>query len=412
MIAKKDRGQIYKYILMYIILFETGTPVQTKYTRTFVTGIFLVSIIILLHKQRMKYKSCAIWASVGFFMTLTCLVNQDTHFSTVIMLLMVMLSAAAFSEIYKKQEFENIYVAWMIFLAAVAMAFYVIGILFPDFVTIFPIFHAVNGDYPVVMGMFFYPCGSILYPSTLYRNNGLFREPGLFAMLLLWAICIMCQKKNKKKYTLKEIVVVIMALITTFSTTGIIALVILFPVLVKRCGAKELWKKFGNLKYIIGVMGIVVSGIIVYQNRMSLFGKLDPTHVSYGSFSIRYGGLKKDISLFAGQPWGIGPTRYSLESIGGANSISFFLACFGLVTTFIIFFGFFLFIKNMDYSRWEKLFVLGAAVLVFQTQAVSDYVIFYMLVVYGYIGQKNNGREKIGHESKENCHDQLLLQRI
>ena len=408
MIVKRERYQIYKYLLLYLILFEAGTPVQTVYPREFILCIFFIATIMIMYKQRVSCKSGVVLAFTGISMMLTNLVNMDMHFSTAIMILLVMFSAVAFSEFYTRSEFEDIYVGLITFLASVSVIFYIIGRLFPGFVKILPVFHGINGDYPIVMGIFFYPCESNLYLSTLSRNNGLFREMGLFALLLIWALCIMLQKRNGGRYTFKRLVVSVVALITTFSTTGIFAFIMLLPVLIKRCNIKGIWKRIGSLRYVIYVFSVVIFGMTVYQNRRLLFGKLNPENVDYGSFRIRYEGLIQDISLFICDPWGTGPTRYMSEGVRGANAISYFLACFGLCTTLIIFVGFFFFIKNLDYSRKYRVFVLGAAALVLMTQGVYDYVIFYMFVIYGYVGhRKMLGRDK--YETKKNCNDQLFI---
>lgn len=413
MLIKRGKYRVYKYLLLYLVLFEAGTPVQTVYPKEFILSFFFIAVIMLLCKLRISYKGGKILAFTGISLVLTNVVNLDVYLSTPVMIMMVLFSAIIFSEYYTRSEFEDIYVDLMTFLAAVSVAFWAIGLLFSDFVRLLPVFHGSNGDYPIIMGIFFYPCGSNIYLSTLRRNNGLFREMGLFALLLIWALCIMLQKKNESKYTFKRLSIIIVALITTFSTTGIFAFIMLLPVIIKRRGIKGIWKRIGSLRYVIYMFGIVVFGVIVYQNSSLLFDKLNPAKASYNdNFLARYGGILKDISLFFRYPWGSGATRYSLENIGGANTVSYFLGCFGLITTLVIFFGFFLFMKDLDYQKGSKLFVLGASLLVLMTQGVSEYVVFYMFVVYGYIGYKKDLLEKNEYGAKKNCNDQLLVQRI
>lgn len=412
MIVKRGKYPVYKFLLLYLVLFEAGTPVQTVYPKEFILCVFLIVAIILLYKQRISNKSGEILALAGISMVLPYLVNMDTHFSTAVMIWLVMFSAAVFSDFYTRLEFENIYVELMVFLAAVSVIFYIIGRLFPTFVKSLPVFHGLNGDYPIVMGVFFYPCESNLYLSTLSRNNGIFREMGLFAMMLIWALCIMLQRKNAGRYNLKKLTVIIIALITTFSTTGIFAFIMLLPVLINKRNIKVMGKRMGRLKYVIYVFIITFYGVLVYKNRILIFGKLNSGNINYGSFRIRYEGLIQDFFMFIGAPWGIGPTRYMAESVGSANSISYFLACFGLGTTVIIFLGFFFFIKSLDYSRKDRIFILGAAALVLMTQGVYEYIIFYMFVIYGYIGYKKSNFKKKEYGTKKDCNDQLLLQRI
>lgn len=409
MIAKKRKYHIYKYLLLYLVLFEAGTPVQTVYSREFILGFFCAAVSMFLLKQRISYKSGVVLALTGISIILTYSVNMDIHLTTAIMILSVMISAIIFSEFYTREEFENIYADLIFFLAAVSVVFYIIGRLFPDFVKSLPVFHGLNGDYPIVIGIFFYPCESNLYLSTLTRNNGIFREMGLFAMLLIWALCIMLQKNNDR-YTITKIIITVAALITTFSTTGIVALIVLLPVLIKKCN-KEI-KKIGALGYILYIFVIAFGSLEIYQNRLLLFGKLNPENIDYGSFRIRYEGLIQDISLFISRPWGSGPTRYIEENTRSANAVSYFLGCFGLVTTLIIFLGFFLFMKHLDYSKGSKLLVIGAAILVLMTQGVYDYIIFYMFVIYGYVGHDKMRLKKNEYETKKNCNDQLFVQRI
>jgi hypothetical protein len=196
-----------------------------------------------------------------------------------------------------------------------------------------------------------------------FRNCGMFWEPGAFAGIL--TLCLALNAKDLptlwRNHRFKCFTVV-MALLTTKSTTGylvLFAIIIYFLVF---------FLKNKLVKFFL-VPALLLIGIFVYESTDFLKEKIEAqseksSNLVRGEFSnSRFGSFKLDLPYIKKHPFignGLNPvTRYaddpflmqqmkSGDSLGNANGFSNFLACLGIPFMFFYFLLIFLQISKAD----------------------------------------------------------------
>lgn len=141
--------------------------------------------------------------------------------------------------------YENI----MVVLCKIAIAGWIVAVLVPASAAIFRMFpETIYGNHILYLFNWMDPAKGQVYGGLL-RNAGCSWEPGRFAIMVTLAIfCNLCQNGIKFKKN-KNIWWLIIALVTTQSTTGFVSVLILYTIF--------LIKKF-NLKYIIITLLIMI----------------------------------------------------------------------------------------------------------------------------------------------------------
>ena len=183
--------------------------------------------------------------------------------------------------------------------------------------------------------------------DVLVRNWGPFREPGVFQLFIVVAVIYELFRKKKSNWI--KLVVFIFAIITTFSTTGYIALgvVILAVVLMNKNNMS-----IGQRRLLIGVvivfvllilyLSIFTDLIIKSDGYGSVFGKILGSYESL-SYNTRMASIWTNIKIFFENPiFGKGITyvdnhysaiassMYGMSIVDNTNMLFILLARFGL----------------------------------------------------------------------------------
>jgi hypothetical protein len=210
----------------------------------------------------------------------------------------------------------------------------------------------------------------------LSRNCGMFWEPGAFAGIL--TLCLALNTKQLpflwKNHRWKCFIVVL-ALLTTKSTTGYI---VLFAITIYYL----VFFLKNNLIKIVLIPGLLVGAIVVYETTDFLQEKIEAQSeksatLVRGEFSnSRFGSFKLDLPYIKKHPFignGLNPvTRYaddpflmqqmkSGDSLGNANGFSNFLACLGI--PFMLFYLLSILISISKFDVWTAFLVVFVILL-------------------------------------------------
>jgi hypothetical protein len=169
------------------------------------------------------------------------------------------------------------------------------------------------------------------------RNNGIFWEPGAYQFVLNFALLFELNKFRRKNY----IIFFIISIITTFSTTGFLLLIL-----------NLLTSSYRTSLYSYLLSFSVISGVLIFMTVSDLgFKKVNELvsfnaedEVQQGSASRAFDAYT-DILIFLDSPiYGNGlvinedqASIYKGERTGSSNSITYYLASFGIIG-FLIFF--------------------------------------------------------------------------
>lgn len=239
---------------------------------------------------------------------------------------------------YPQKDIAHGFADLMYFIAAISIVFYVWITLFPSFA-----FRVHNGYGTEYLTCFF----SFINTSSSGRNCGAFWEPSVFAaMCFLWGIveiCIIRDLGNRKL----RIGILILTIITTYSTSGYLYLVFLFVLFIFRNDSKKL-----SLYRVICAFVLMTLCLVVCFNYEKIllelveinplvFKKLMTNNVSVTDRSI---GPLADLYVAVRNPFGVGLTDLTsiVENIAykvfgmsihtRTSTITYYFAAFGWVS--------------------------------------------------------------------------------
>lgn len=219
--------------------------------------------------------------------------------------------------------------------------------------------------------------------SYLYRNTSIFTEGPMFNLWLI--IALLVEFFMRKKVSIIKIVLLTLTLLTTFSTTGFIALFLFMVLKLYSLGISSGSKFFSLVKYPLLFVGIAVGYVVV----MYIIELKSDT----GSYSLRMDGYAIAFALWLMNPLlGLGYGNLHaifMEStslnIGFSNSIFAILATGGLWMTCIILYPFLfnLFVSIYRNRIWLLSFVVISLYLIVTTIFYARFLLV-VLVAFQY----------------------------
>jgi hypothetical protein len=322
---------IYIGTLMIFMILWMAKPLKLSRQDVLIFALFFV--LILLHV--LSFGSMVIMASLGFMIKLC------------IALLAVKLIP----------EFSRKYVSVMYALACLSLVFYIpvqfgidlAGILSPMKISL------PNADV-IHIGIH-----NFHIPDQRSRNCGMFWEPGAFAGYLVLALFFLIRDGQYKAVISRQGLLIIATLLTTQSTTGYLAFLVLLVLYVSSSSLIK-HKNAKLVAFPLLFFGLV-SVILVLYSQVSFLGEKINVQIA-SSFAQddasrinRIGNLVYDLKWIVDKPvlgWSATPeTRLSndaevaeLVAVQG-NGLTGFAVKFGLV-------GLFIFIGFFAYSTWRE----------------------------------------------------------
>jgi hypothetical protein len=264
----------------------------------------------------------------------------------------------------------------MVGYSAVAIIFFIIGFIFPNYIVNLPVaFNDAGTGYRHLI-IYFYQGIS----SWNYRNAGLFWEAGAFQVFLMLALLFESFIINGKRY---RRLILISCMLTTLSTLGV-AIVLVYLI--------AFFSKRPRLSHFV-LPTICLPLFLFYAPiRDLVLAKFSSGH---SSGSERLIGQIADIQIFTESPlFGVGLDNYSsyfdqiATQLGAyiptsTNSFLGMLSLNGIIfssVVFICYTSFFFFLK----IRFElKVFIYLFFSLVLCTQGITNQLLFICLVLYG-----------------------------
>lgn len=324
---------------------------------------------------------------------LSCIVNNEPY-DNYIYRGVIMLSAAFFALVFDTKRFFEIYNKIMKFLTLWSCSVWLISVLFPTFIKMFPIISNYESrDYYFVL------FSNVSYFDGLSRNFGIFREPGVYTIFLIVALIgemLILDNKWKKL----NIVLFCIGLFTTFSTAGYILLFAL--------AAYYLFVYHDSIKEsVIILIAILLGFLVAYQFGMldMVFEKFSDGTNMYGSWFSRMSSITKNFEITLENPvFGIG--RYALYDItlavdgvyvAEANTNTILIgsaaygAAFGVLTLFSCLRFSYYICKKRIFSTIVIFLILIAAL---SNEDMGQNYLYYLIVFFGLFASFEDIEEK------------------
>jgi len=274
----------------------------------------------------------------------------------------------------------------------------------------FLLYKGVANYFPTVVniaGREFYNLFIIMIPNygydgVLIRNWGVFREPGVYQMYLIFALLL--QLFVFPRVNIKSSIIYVIAILTTYSTTGYIVLTVLFMAFFmnksKNQHKERIVLVFVLLTLILGIM--LFCSDIVSMRWNSVFSKL--SDASHGSTAARIASVTVNIRLFFENPlFGVGFNNLQDEfphlalahtgvmARDNTNTILIQFAAHGLLYGLIWIYGYWRLCRRLSKNTIKALVFFVVFLLLFIGENLSWGFLSYVLLFYGLNRYKKEG---------------------
>lgn len=359
-------------ILMWLLLFVLETYLGRANINVQVTLVSMILCILMFLSYIFNEESIVVYFKISFGIAV----------------------ATIFVSIISLKEFVLVYVFVLKFLSVISLMGYVTHLVFP---AIFGLRIFTNS-----MGLTY--SNWILYIQDVgngissMRNFGFAWEPGAFASCVCLAM-FMDLFIIRNELSFKSIAIYLATVVTTFSTTGIIAIIILCIYAVFK--SNEIDRKVKRKILITGMLSIFfllpIKEIFFDTTTSSTFGKLINFFNSRGnqsnSTSIRVYSITKSLEAFLEKPligFGYdGLIERNYEYTFGMNTCTFinWFAVYGFGFGGLMFVGVYKFSRKLG-SGLTCLFGIGFLFLITMTENLLHHVLMFILVLYGFKKEK------------------------
>jgi hypothetical protein len=351
----EKQNALVNILLVYLLLFVSGTWRYNLSNDKFLVIGFIVALLAWFVFSERKISERFLLYTIVFTAFLVALsIYTDGSLSLASAISSTLKIALAYLVIRTVGDrFVDTYVKVITFLAAFSLFGYVSDTfnLFDGLVRKLP--KVANIGYEGFLYLY-------RFPWHIDRNNSIFYEPGAYqaflnaALFLLFFAPTSFSPKTRWVY----IFILVVTLITTFSTTGFLIFLILLTTLLYR---SELLTFSGKLK-LIGVGIIVVSAFATqfYSTVVVKVGDYLTANENEFTFSAqtRSSHAKTDLKLFKKHVFGLGNDNYTREfGVAGnidpvetgtsSNGVTKMLAVYGLPFSLFIFGSYYWALKKM-----------------------------------------------------------------
>ncbi len=364
---EKQRAVI-NVLLVYLLIYLSGSwRYNLLQDPQLVAGFLLAMVAWLMFSDRKFSEAFLLYVAVftGLLLALSLYTGGSLTLTSAISSAMKMVIAYLIIRTVR-EKFVETYVNVIVFLAVVS--------LFGYMTDRFNLFDGIIRSLPRVSNLGF---EGLLYvyrfPWHIERNNSIFFEPGAYQAFLNAALFVLFFLKLgfSRRKTLTYIVILLATLVTTFSTTGFIIFLAMFPAVLYK---SQLLTTKGKLKLVgAGVVVVMVFSAQFYTTflvKINDYLNANEYEFTY-SAQARSAGTKTDIKVFKQHPFGLGQRDYArvysevgrvdLEKKGTSpNGVTKIFAIYGLPFALFIFGSYFWALKKL---LRENLLVIVAYVM-------------------------------------------------
>lgn len=413
--------EILQYFFLYLLFISHGAVIYTINAEMISNFILVICISYIVFHRKMFFDLYVVHIIIfTILMSLLMILHTQPYFMKVAVRIIESLLLVVVTYWTDKEKFFIRFIRMTIFFALISLCFYAFQLLEPS------LLQQLLTRQPEVTGWETSPFyGKWLYTYrgvyALYRNNGIFTEPGLYQMILNSVLAILLffpQVANlKKNVYIRYIVILALTIITTSSTTGYIGMaIIIIGYLLKR---NRMEYSKGIKKYIIFVLVVLIIAILydyyIRANNSILYINVISKFEDIGVVEDASGGARLSVieictGLFAKNPinliFGYGYTTISsIMAMSGAKTagafIVYFLAAAGLpITIYMLYPYIFKPFENREYFIECIVFLL----LYFNTSLAQSREIYPALLLLPFVLKRINDikeKEKLEIKRKQ-----------
>lgn len=270
----------------------------------------------------------------------------------------------------------------MLWLSLASLFFFFLSLFFPNILEF-----AVMGVNK--SGIEFYNFGvTTINSNVIYRNTGIFREPGVFMIYLAFALLNEILKRERSFF---KIIIFLITLLTTLSTAGFLIVSLIFLVQV------FYYFKLKNVMFLI-MTQVCVYVILMFSPLISdmVFYKL--TDTSSSSKIARIASITIPLEISSEYPLGCGPEKFNIyfeqktldkygvilkASANSTNTYTKYFAVYGVIVGLLMLVASFLFSCQFSTSLLLGCIIFCIILLLFSNEDMRTSILFNMVIAYG-----------------------------
>ena len=390
-LIKNADGLLKPKLALFLIIFLTASYTVTNdiisSALTIVLWLALAAWLLMFLKS-FKSELMLAFAILVASMLISILLNGE-NLENAVSVVFSILVALLYVNVYDFETFKTCFVKVMKFLCLISLIGFALFLLFPSLNNHFVSYNAAGYRFS---NLVFY-----VHNGDSARNMGMFWEPGAFQTFILIAMLIECLKE---KTNIKTMLLFAVTIVTTFSTTGYLGMVMVFLLAFMK-------KRDKHDKTRVAITWILLAVLVfVYFNQDMLFST--STHSTFGklisffedeqynstsqvsSAAVRYYALTKPLQEFVKRPFfgcgyaGLNQRLYQYTK--GMNTCTFvnWFAVYGIFFGGMMLGGFIKLARRLG-KNW--LMSLGVIVVLFIATMSENYVnsaAMILLAFYGY----------------------------
>ena len=404
-IAGVSKFTVIDVSILLLLILTSGFIVTNDIISSVMTiGLWLILAVFLLIGINVLEKSTIIvFGALALCMSISTAVNNESLWTLSIRIFSFFVVLCAVNT-WSFLEFKQRYIHVMMILAVASLIGFSLLSCIPGLSNLFVVQNKAN---------YLYSNWIIYVHAKEYsRNMGLFWEPGAFQTFLCLALLFEVLSKHM---SIKRILVFTITVITTFSTTGYIAMaIILLLALVNKNTNKNNKKIIAVMILIAIIMALFFWDELLDTSTNSPFGKL----VSYAnnknaaekkvtSTSVRINGIIQPFYAFLSRPiWGFGYeglNAYTYVYTHNMNTCTFvnWFAVYGIGYGLTMLYCFYRLAKKSTTSFFQLIIVILVLFTITASENYVDNPFFAMLAIYG--ASYNVGESRYAY-----CKHQLL----
>ncbi|MBE5870542.1 MAG: hypothetical protein E7294_04695 [Lachnospiraceae bacterium] len=390
---QQEKCGIHIYIAVYfLLLFKVGFYFieQSNMITAPLYFALLLYIAIRYYKGLVRTEKTVVFVALSLFvlMNMTNLVCGLPAINEFINTIINIITALLFVFIIPKNKFIKAFCDIIFWIGIASIIAWVAMTFIPQIFRFFP--SLVNTSNRV--GYF---CGLTIVSdfrgASAQRTQGLFWEPGAYQSLVVVAMLLEKYYYSPPKKLLR-IIINSIAVFLSFSTTGYIALILVWMILLSKDEKHFHAIRTGLLVLLVGYLyltfGTNLSGQLWYTLSFKIEGMLNYKTATNYSITARAGSVIEPLKLFLSNPiLGIGENGYRqvAETVGLATCTPVNYICkYGLLFAGMNFYGFYKFIRTKDMRLPELLFVIGTLLVTFFSETFFMNPILLVFMFYGY----------------------------
>lgn len=295
------------------LLFGTNISSTARWIPYFLCVVLALIIAFKEISKRQFFVKDLVFYILVIVAQLGTLIVNDDNFNMTCFRVAMITAALMITLNYSFHDYVCAFEKVVIFLACYSLVVYLLCYISPGLVRYFPLITNVSGFEYYFVG----PC--IVSAKTLgneiIKNLGIFREPGVYQIYLIIALCIHLFYFNK--LNIKNTTIFILTVLTTLSTAGFICVILCLLVYFASKSKGKSEKRF-RILLVLSLLICVAFVALAFPQTIDtgasmLFAKLVPDSGAYGSPVARLSSVTSNIEVWKTAPlFGVGLNKTSI----------------------------------------------------------------------------------------------------